>query len=78
MKLATLALTTALVFTGPYALHTAYWHDDWGDAVSGGCVNLAPLDARYLFDFSEPRLPNGWHAVRRQNGGPQTRIVLHP
>jgi hypothetical protein len=65
-------------FTGPYALHTAYWHDDWGDAVSGGCVNLSPLDARYLFDFTEPKLPPGWHAVRRESGGPTTRIVLHP
>jgi len=65
-------------FTGPYSLHTAYWHDDWGDAVSGGCVNLSPLDARYLFDFTEPRLPAGWHAVRRESGGKITRVVLHP
>jgi lipoprotein-anchoring transpeptidase ErfK/SrfK len=65
-------------FVGPYALHTAYWHDDWGDAVSGGCVNLSPIDARYLFDFTEPKLPPGWHAVRRETRGPTTRIVLHP
>jgi hypothetical protein len=65
-------------FTGPYALHSAYWHEDWGDAVSGGCVNLSPLDARFLFDFSEPKLPPGWHAVRRDPRGPVTRVVLHP
>jgi lipoprotein-anchoring transpeptidase ErfK/SrfK len=65
-------------FVGPYALHTAYWHDDWGDAVSGGCVNLSPIDARYLFDFTEPKLPPGWHAVRRETRGPTTRVVLHP
>jgi len=65
-------------FVGPYALHTAYWHDDWGDAVSGGCVNLSPVDARYLFDFTEPKLPPGWHAVRRETRGPTTRVVLHP
>jgi lipoprotein-anchoring transpeptidase ErfK/SrfK len=64
-------------FSGPYALHTAYWHDDWGDGASGGCVNLSPLDARYLFDFTEPRVPPGWHAVRREAGGPTTRVVLH-
>lgn len=64
-------------FVGPYALHTAYWHDDWGDAVSGGCVNLSPIDARYLFDFTEPKLPPGWHAVRRETRGPTTRVVLH-
>jgi hypothetical protein len=64
-------------FTGPYALHTAYWHDEWGDAVSGGCVNLSPLDARFLFDFTEPKLPAGWHAVRRESGGRKTSVVLH-
>lgn len=65
-------------FTGPYALHTAYWHDAWGDAASSGCVNLSPLDARYLFDFTEPRLPPGWHAVRREVHAAMTRVVLHP
>jgi hypothetical protein len=64
-------------FTGPYALHTAYWHDDWGNGASGGCVNLSPLDARFLFDFTEPRVPAGWHAVRRETGGATTRVVLH-
>lgn len=64
-------------FTGPYALHTAYWHDEWGDAASGGCVNLSPLDARFLFDFTEPKLPDGWHAVRRESGARVTRVVLH-
>jgi hypothetical protein len=65
-------------FVGPYALHTAYWHDAWGDAASSGCVNLSPLDARYLFDFTEPKLPAGWHAVRRELRAPMTRVVLHP
>ena len=27
---------------GPYALHGAYWHDNWGNPQSGGCINLAP------------------------------------
>jgi hypothetical protein len=30
---------------------------------SHGCVNLAPLDARWLFDFTGPRLPAGWVAA---------------
>jgi hypothetical protein len=65
-------------FTGPYSLHTAYWHDDWGDPVSAGCVNLSPVDARWLFEFTEPRLPEGWHAIRKTSGEPTTRVVLKP
>jgi hypothetical protein len=45
------------------ALHGTYWHRDFGRVRSHGCVNLAPLDARWLFDFTQPGLPRGWAAV---------------
>ncbi len=48
----------------PYALHAAYWHDRFGEPKSGGCVNLSVTDARWLFDWTEPRVPPGWHGVR--------------
>ncbi len=65
-------------FVGPYSLHAAYWHDDWGELMSGGCVNLSPIDARWAFEFSEPKLPAGWHAVRRDAGEASTVVVIHP
>jgi len=42
------------------ALHTSYWHDRFGWPKSHGCVNLAPLDARWLYFFSDPQVPAGW------------------
>ena len=42
------------------ALHTAYWHDQFGTRRSHGCVNLAPRDARWLYFWSEPQVPPGW------------------
>lgn len=51
-------------FSGPYALHAAYWHDDWGVPKSGGCVNLSPIDAMRVFAWTQPRLPEGWHGMR--------------
>ena len=45
------------------ALHGTYWHDAFGTVRSHGCVNLAPRDARILFDWSEPVVPPGWNAV---------------
>jgi lipoprotein-anchoring transpeptidase ErfK/SrfK len=50
-------------FQGGVALHGTYWHRDFGHARSHGCVNLAPLDARWLFGFTGPRMPAGWVAV---------------
>jgi hypothetical protein len=42
------------------ALHTAYWHDNFGQQRSHGCVNLAPRDARWLYYWSDPQVPPGW------------------
>ena len=50
-------------FDNGVALHGTYWHEDFGHARSHGCVNLAMSDARWLFDFTGPRLPAGWVAA---------------
>jgi hypothetical protein len=64
-------------FSGPYALHTAYWHDDWGEYKSGGCINLSPIDGKKLFEWTEPALPEGWHGVRWMPWrGPATIVVV--
>lgn len=50
-------------FSGGYALHAAYWHDGFGAPRSHGCVNLSPVDARWLFHFTTPGVPMKWHGV---------------
>ena len=52
-----------MYFEGSYALHAAFWHDSFGHTRSHGCVNLAPADARWIFQWSTPALPPGWHGV---------------
>ena len=42
----------SLFFNRSYALHAAYWHNDFGYPHSHGCINLAPLDARWLYDWA--------------------------
>lgn len=50
-------------FSGGYAFHAAHWHDAFGTPKSHGCVNLSPADARWLFHFTEPAVPRGWHGA---------------
>ena len=50
-------------FDKAVALHGAFWHHDFGHVHSHGCVNLAPIDARWLFAFTGPHLPQGWTAA---------------
>ncbi len=63
-------------FTEGYALHAAYWHDDFGHPRSHGCVNLSPLDARWLFHFTSPAVPQAWHGALAQ--GQSTIVNVHP
>jgi hypothetical protein len=49
----------AMYFYQGYSLHGAYWHDGFGYQHSHGCVNLAPLDARWLFDWTTPAVAQG-------------------
>jgi lipoprotein-anchoring transpeptidase ErfK/SrfK len=55
-------------FTQGFAFHAAYWHDAFGAPHSHGCVNLSPLDARWLFHFTEPAVPQGWHGAFSRDG----------
>jgi lipoprotein-anchoring transpeptidase ErfK/SrfK len=65
-------------FESGYALHGAYWHDVFGTPRSHGCVNLSPIDAHRVFMWTEPAVPEGWHAI---NVGPElgegTTVVIH-
>jgi lipoprotein-anchoring transpeptidase ErfK/SrfK len=66
-----------MYFEGSYALHAAFWHNNFGHEQSHGCVNLAPLDAKRLFFWSDPPLPEGWHGVIAAKDRPGTRVVVH-
>ncbi|HUQ06572.1 MAG TPA: L,D-transpeptidase [Kofleriaceae bacterium] len=43
--------------------HAAYWHDRFGKANSHGCVNLSPIDAKWVYDWTEPVMPAGWNEL---------------
>ena len=52
-----------MYYDGHFALHTSYWHDGFGYRLSHGCINLAPRDARVLYQWSSPDVPAGWTSV---------------
>jgi lipoprotein-anchoring transpeptidase ErfK/SrfK len=45
----------AMFFHGELAIHAAYWHNDFGIPVSHGCVNMAEVDAKEVFELSKKR-----------------------
>lgn len=65
-------------FASGYALHGAYWHDVFGIPRSHGCINLAPIDARFVFFWTDPPVPDGWHGINvGAEMGEGTAVVIH-
>lgn len=65
-----------MFFEGNYALHGAFWHTRFGRTRSHGCVNLGPTDARWLFYWTTPFLPESWHGVKSQEDSPGSMVVV--
>lgn len=40
-----------------YAIHGAYWHNNFGTPVSHGCVNVAVNHARWLYNWAKVGTP---------------------
>jgi LysM repeat protein len=41
-----------LYFYSGYAIHGTYWHNNFGQPMSHGCVNLPPEEAKWFYDFA--------------------------
>ena len=41
-----------MYFNGPYALHGAYWHNNFGHPMSHGCINVSVHDAAWLYNWT--------------------------
>ena len=65
-----------MYFSAGVALHGAYWHDNFGMKQSHGCVNLAPRDAYWLFNWTSPVAPPG-KFVKSSRANPGTFVYVH-
>jgi lipoprotein-anchoring transpeptidase ErfK/SrfK len=45
---------TSIFATGGVAIHSTFWHNNYGDPVSHGCVNCTPEDAKWVFRWTMP------------------------
>jgi hypothetical protein len=40
------------------AIHSTFWHNNYGEPSSRGCVNASPDDAKWVFRWSLPQVPS--------------------
>ncbi|MEB3232276.1 MAG: L,D-transpeptidase [Leptolyngbyaceae bacterium] len=47
----------AMYYDGNYAIHGAYWHNQFGTPMSHGCINVAVDHAEWLFNWAATGTP---------------------
>ena len=63
-------------FFEDYAFHAAYWHNNFGQPMSRGCINMRTEDAKWLFDWASPQsLYSGW--LMSDVANPGTLVIVH-
>ena len=66
-----------MYFYKDFGLHGTYWHNNFGQPMSHGCVNMPTVAAEKLFYWTDPVLPPGKNAVSATKDSPGTRVVVH-
>lgn len=66
-----------MFFYKGFALHGAYWHNNFGQPMSHGCVNEPLANAAQIFDWAGPVLSEGKNAVRADATNPGTKVFIH-
>lgn len=67
--------TTLFAGTG-VAIHSAFWHNDFGQARSHGCVNVRPEDAKWIFRWSMPHVPLEMADATVSGMNSSTRVIV--
>lgn len=66
-----------MFFYKGYALHGAYWHNNFGQPMSHGCVNEPLAQAAEIFEWAGPYVAPGVNAVRASKENPGTKVFVH-
>jgi lipoprotein-anchoring transpeptidase ErfK/SrfK len=68
---------TSLFHGEGVSIHATYWHNNFGEPMSHGCVNCSPQDAKWIFRWTQPIVPfdSGDNDVT-VTGNPSSRITV--
>lgn len=66
-----------MYFYKDFGLHGTYWHNNFGQTMSHGCVNLPTVMAEKLFYWTTPVVPEGKSSITASKNNLGTRVVIH-
>lgn len=61
---------------GGFSFMATYWGDGLGEAQTFHNIALSPIDARRIWTWSEPEIPEGWAGAELPEGG--TMVLVRP
>ena len=68
---------TSIFASGGVAIHSTYWHNNYGEMLSHGCVNVEPEVARFVFRWTLPETPyyDGKIEVQGFENGTNIKVI---
>ncbi|GIV75701.1 L,D-transpeptidase [Litorilinea aerophila] len=64
-------------FYAEYAFHGTYWHNNFGQPMSHGCINMTNADAKWLFDWAGPVWDGKSIWMNSSKDNPGTLVIVH-
>lgn len=63
-------------FNKGIGFHSTYWHNNFGQPMSHGCVNMTLTDSETLYYWANPDMPNGVRVLRPTTSNPGTEVEV--
>jgi hypothetical protein len=48
---------TSIFAIGGVAMHSTFWHNNYGEPMSHGCINMNPEDSKFVYRWTLPQAP---------------------
>jgi lipoprotein-anchoring transpeptidase ErfK/SrfK len=64
-------------FYRDYSFHGTYWHKNFGQPMSHGCLNMTIADAKWLFDWAGPQWDGRTVWYNSTSDNPGTLVIIH-
>jgi len=64
-------------YPGGIAIHSTFWHNNFGEPTSHGCVNVAPEDAQWIYRWANPVVgyQEGFRDVAGTTVGTKVKVI---
>ena len=66
---------TSLFVGEGVAIHSTFWHNNFGEPMSHGCVNARPEDAKWVFRWTKPVVPFASGDITISGAG-STKVIV--